>query len=218
MMRTMLVDDHAAFREPVAFMIDQEPDMTVIAQAESLAEGREVLSRVGGSVDLAIIDLDLPDGNGIDLIDDLHAANRDALALVLSAYSEQERTAEAVAAGAAGVLHKSARVGEVIEAARRLGAGEQLLSATEIAQLSRLAYRQRREDDRARAMIGRLTPRELDVLQALAEGLSDKDIAKRLYIGAGTVRFHMVNILTKLEAASRLQALVFAVRHDLVKI
>jgi DNA-binding NarL/FixJ family response regulator len=95
---------------------------------------------------------------------------------------------------------------------------EQLLSQREVIEAVRYVSRTRSEAREAQLMVAKLTPRERDVLQALAEGLSDKEIAERLYVGIGTVRSHTTSLLSKLEVRSRLQALVFAVRHGLVEI
>jgi DNA-binding NarL/FixJ family response regulator len=212
--RVLLVEDHATFREPLAFMFDREPEFEVVAQAGSLAEARRMLD----GIDLAVVDLDLPDGNGTDLIGELRAVNPHGMVLVLTASAEREVHARAVEAGAAGVLHKAVRIKEVIDAARRLVAGETLLSTDEVIELLRLADRRRERDREAQQAIEGLTPREQEVLRLLAEGLSDKEIAQRLYVGSGTVRSHVVNIFGKLGVHSRLQALVFAVRHGLVDI
>ena len=214
MNRVLLVDDHAAFREPLAFMFDREPEFEVVAQAGSLAEARRNL----GVIDLAVVDLDLPDGDGTELIGELRAANPEGMVLVLTASVDREAYARAVEAGAAGVLNKSARIMEVIEAARCLVEGKALLSGDEVVELLRIATRRRERDHEARLAIEQLTPRELEVLQALADGLSDKEIAERLYVGSGTVRSHVVNIFGKLGVHSRLQALLFAVRHGLIDI
>ena len=214
MNRVLLVDDHAAFREPLAFMFDREPEFEVVAQAGSLSEARRDLE----IIDLAVVDLDLPDGDGTELIGELRAANPQGMVLVLTASVDREAYARAVEAGAAGVLNKSARIMEVIEAARRLVEGKALLSGAEVVELLRLAAQRRERDHEARLAIEQLTPRELEVLQALADGLSDKEIAERLYVGSGTVRSHVVNIFGKLGVHSRLQALLFAVRHDLIDI
>lgn len=216
--RMVLVDDHASFRQPLAFMLEREPDFTVVAQADSLSKAREVLGDAELAVDVALVDLELPDGSGVDFIDELHEARPRTLALVLSAYSDEVLLARAIEAGAAGVIHKSSRLDEIVDAVRRLHAGEQLLSQQEVIEAVRLVSRQRREDREAERMTGKLTLREREVLQALAEGLSDKEIAGRLYVGVGTVRTHIASILSKLGVHSRLQALVFAVRHGLVKI
>jgi DNA-binding NarL/FixJ family response regulator len=212
--RVLLVDDHATFREPLAFMFDREQDFEVVAEAGTLAEARGLLE----GVDLAVVDLDLSDGDGTELIGELRAANPRAMVLVLTASSEREAQARAVEAGAAGVLHKSARIREVIDAARRLTAGEEILSTDEIVELLRLASRQRERDYEAQRAVDQLTPREREVLQALGEGMSDKEIAKRYHIGVGTVRNHIVSIFGKLGVHSRLQALVFAVRRGVVEI
>lgn len=214
MIRVLLVDDHAAFREPLSFMFDREPEFVVIGQAGSLAEAREILD----GADVAVVDLDLPDGNGAELIGELHAANPQGMALILTASADRGAYARAVEAGAAGVLHKSLRIKEIIDAVRRLEAGEALLSPNEVGELLQLAGQQRAQDQEAQRAIESLTPRELEVLQALAEGLSDKEIAERLYVGVGTIRTHVVHVLEKLGVHSRLQALVFAVRHDVVDI
>ncbi len=212
--RVLLVDDHAAFREPLAFMFDREPEFEVVAQAGCLAEARRDLELI----DLAVVDLDLPDGDGTELIGELRAANPQSMVLVLTASVDREAYARAVEAGAAGVLNKRARIMEVIAAARRLAEGKALLSGDEVVELLRLAAQRRERDHEARLAIEQLTPRELEVLQALADGLSDKEIAERLYVGSGTVRSHVVNIFGKLGVHSRLQALLFAVRHDLIDI
>jgi DNA-binding NarL/FixJ family response regulator len=139
-------------------------------------------------------------------------------ALVLSATLDRAEIARAVEAGAAGVLHKSAEMEEVVEAVRRLRAGESLVPLEEVVELLRFASSRREQEQEARQAMAKLTPREKDVLQALAEGLDSKEIADRLYISVETERNHMASILAKLEVHSRLQALVFAARHGVVDI
>jgi DNA-binding NarL/FixJ family response regulator len=219
--RIMLVDDHTSFRQPLAFMLEREPDLTVVAQAGSLAEAREVLREAheaGPEVDVAIVDLELPDGFGTEFVAEILEDSPNAQVMVLSAFSDKGTLALAVEAGAAGVLHKSSRIDEITDAIRRLRSGEQLLSQREVIEAVRYVSRTRSEARETQLMIAKLTPRERDVLQALAEGLSDKEIAERLYVGIGTVRSHTTSLLSKLEVQSRLQALVFAVRHGLVEI
>jgi DNA-binding NarL/FixJ family response regulator len=212
--RVLLVDDHLCFRQPLAFMLMREPDITIIGQAGTLAEARPLLAET----DIALIDLNLPDGEGIDLIHALHAVNPQATALVLTGQSSDFATARAVEAGAAGVLYKTHPVSEVIDAIRRLHAGESLVSVRETMEMLRLVTQQREQDRAAHATIGRLTPREHEVLQALGAGLSDRQIAHQLVVSIGTVRTHMVNVLGKLGVDSRLKALVFGLQHDLVMI
>jgi DNA-binding NarL/FixJ family response regulator len=216
MKRILLVEDHASFRQTLAFVFDQESEFEVVAQAGSLAEARQVMD--GLEVDLGVMDLSLPDGEGIELIKDLREANPHFAALVLTASLDRAEHARAAESGAAGILHKSAGVDEIMDAARRLGEGETLLSQEELIALLRLAGQSREEEREARASIEQITPREKEVLQALGEGLSNKEIAARLHVSVDTERTHMMNILNKLGVHSRLQALLFAARHGLVEI
>jgi DNA-binding NarL/FixJ family response regulator len=216
--RIMVVDDHDTFRDPLAFMLEREPDLTVVARPRSLSEAREDLQSTEHGVDVAIVDLNLPDGSGTDLIKDLRGSHPRAKALVLSAISEQRYLAEAIEAGAAGIMHKSAPMSDLVEAVRRLAVGEQLLTQQEVIEALRFIGRVRESNREAQLAIYKLTPREREVLQALAEGWSDREIATRLHVGVGTVHSHVTNILSKLEVSSRLQALVFAVRHGVVTI
>ena len=212
----MLVEDHASFRQTLALVFDQQPDFEVVAQAGTLGEARGAMR--GREADLGIIDLGLPDGGGAELIEELHEANPDFAALVLTASLDRAEHARAVEAGASGVLHKSADVDEIMETARRLAAGETLISPEELVEMLRLAGQSREEEREARESIEQLTPREIQVLKALAEGLSNKDIAERLHMSVDTERTHMMNILSKLGVHSRLQALLFAARYGLVEI
>jgi DNA-binding NarL/FixJ family response regulator len=213
----LLVEDHASFRQALAFMFEREQEFVVTGQAGSLAEARAFLRKTPDMVDVAVVDLALSDGDGFELIEEL-ASRPDVMTLVLSASLEPARFARAVEAGAAGVLHKSAAIGEVVEAVRRLKSGEALLSPAEVIEMLRMVSRKRQEEYEAQQAIGKLTPREKQVLQALGEGLDSKDIAEKLHITVETERTHMVNILGKLDVHSRLQALVFAARHGLVEI
>jgi DNA-binding NarL/FixJ family response regulator len=216
--RVMILDDHDTFREPLAFMLEREPDLTVVARPRSLSEAREIVGDDGFEVDVALVDLNLPDGSGADLIKQLRDSRPRATALVLSATADQGHLATAIEAGAAGVMHKSAPMGDLVEAVHRLASGDQLLSQEEVIEALRFLTRERESHREARLASDRLTPREREVLQALAEGSSDREIAQRLHVGEGTVHSHVTNILSKLGVSSRLQALVFAVRHGVVKI
>jgi DNA-binding NarL/FixJ family response regulator len=215
--RILLVEDHASFRQALAFMFEREGEFVVGGQAGSLAEARSFLRKVPGGIDVAVVDLALPDGDGFGLIEEL-SSRPGIMTLVLSASLEPARLARAVEAGASGVLHKSAAIGEIVGAVRRLKAGEALLSPAEVIEMLRMVSRRRQEEYEARRAIEKLTPRERQVLQALAEGLDSKDIAEKLNITVETERTHMVNILGKLDVHSRLQALVFAARYGLVEI
>ena len=214
MIRVLIVDDHMLFRESLAFLLQREPDIVVSGQAGTLAEARGLLR----GVDVAVIDLNLPDGNGQELIRELHALNPQGTALVLTGSTARQEVARAVEAGAAGVLQKSASPAALLSAVRRLRAGESLLAPREVSELLGEAAQEREREREARAVLGQLTGREREVLQVLAEGLSDKEIAQRLHVSLQTVHTHMAHILSKLGVESRLRALVYAVRYGAVRL
>jgi two-component system nitrate/nitrite response regulator NarL len=216
--RILLVEDHASFRQALAFMFEREPEFEVVGQAGSVAEARKLPDESLKDAEVAVVDLALPDGDGLELIEHFSSTQPHIMTLVLSASLEPGRFARAIEAGAAGVLHKSTPIKNIVDAVRRLKAGEALLSAEEVVEMLRFVSRERQEKQEALQAIERLTAREKEVLRALAEGLESKEIAERMNITVETERTHMVNILHKLGVHSRLQALVFAVRHGLVRI
>jgi len=215
--RILLVDDHASIREALASTFEGE-GFEIVGQAGSLAEARRMLEEAQQEIDVAVVDLGLPDGYGADLSEELREKNPQAQALVLSASLDHANTARAVEQGAAGVLNKTAHLDEVVEAVRRLRAGETLMPLEEVVGLLRYAGRAREHEYEARQALEKLTSREIDVLQALAEGLASEGIAERLQISVSTQRNHVSSILLKLGVHSQLQALVFAVRHGVVEI
>ena len=214
--RILLVEDHTSFRQALAFLLEAEPELVVVAQAGTIAEAREAIERSEG-VDIAVVDLALPDGDGVDLIREL-SDNANVTTLVLSASVDRTEFARAIEAGAAGILHKTDAVKEIASAVRRLRAGEALLSPNEVIEMLRIANHKRQKDHEIRMNFESLTARERQILEALAEGLDSNEIAQKLHITIETERSHMVNILNKLDAHSRLQALILAARHGLVEI
>jgi two-component system sensor histidine kinase NreB len=213
----LLVDDHASFREGVASMLRVQPDIEVVGQAGSLSEAREALAS-GPPVDVAVVDLGLPDGFGAEIISSLRVANPRAQALILSASEDRAEVARAVELGAAGLLHKASSMAEIVDAVRRLGAGETILPLGEVVELLRFAGSRKEEEKEAHRALESLTDREREILALLAEGLDAAEISARLHISAKTERNHVARILSKLGAHSRLQAVIFAARHGAVEI
>ena len=216
--RILLVEDHVSFRQALAFMFERELDFEVVGQVGSVDEVRELPDGLLKDVEVAVVDLALPDGDGLELIEDLTSNEPQIMTLVVSASLESGRFARAIEAGAGGVLHKSTPIKDIIDAVRRLRAGEALLSSGEVIEMLRVVSREREEKREALQAIEKITSREREILRALAEGLESKEIAEKLNITVETERTHMVNILHKLGVHSRLQALVFAARHGLVEI
>ena len=214
LIRVLLVADPGWLRQALALIIDREPDFTVVAQVGAPVEAGGALDEV----DVAVVNLGVPDAVRVEVVRELHQAHSGMRILALTGSLDPMQTARAVEAGARGVLRTSASIDEIISGIRRLAAGEWLQSPDEIVRLLGLANYQREQNREAQLAIQRLTMREREVLQALATGLDSKEIARLLGITISTERIHMMNILSKLGVHTRVQALVFAVRHGAVKI
>ena len=216
--RILLIEDHVSYRQALAYMLEREPEFRVVGEAGSLAEVRKLSGKSLKDMDVAVVDLALPDYDGFRLIEHFALYAPQVMILVLSASLEPGRFALAIEAGAAGVLDKATPIKDIIEAVRQLKDGEALLSQAEVIGMLSLLSRERQQKQEALQAIERLTSREKEILRALGEGLESKQIAQKLNITGHTERTHMVKILHKLGVHSRLQALVFAARHGLVEI
>lgn len=216
----LLVEDHTSLRQALALALNEETGFIVAEQAGTIAEARAKMQRF----DLAILDPGLPDGDGIALIPELCAANprrKDSpgcAVLILTASLDPELFARAVEAGAASFLHKATGLDEIINAVRRLCAGETLISPEELSGLLKLARQRRLSNPAAHAAVASLTPRERQVLRLLADGLNNKEIARHLGTTVATERNYLASVFSKLGVHSRLQALVFALHHGIVEI
>lgn len=209
--QVMLVEDHASFRQALALVLDQEQDFTVVTQAGSLSEARSVAE----GADFAVVDLALPDGSGVDLIQELRRVNRGLTVLVLSATLDDEIIARVVDAGAAGVVDKLAGLDAIIDEARRLRAGAAMPRQKEVAEVLRtIAWHDRRHG--FSTTDSDLTAREIEVLRALAEGLDGQGVAQKLGITLEDERVLVSSIFDKLGADTGLQALAIAARRGLV--
>ena len=214
MIHLLLIDDHTSFRGALAFMLGREEDITVVGEVGNLSDAKAVLAH--SPVDVALVDLDLNGEDGTTLVKTMHTQYPDAAAIVLTANQRAESRAMAVAAGAVGVLLKTTSIPEVLAAVRTAATGEALMSPTEIVELYRSAAAHQARTIEGEQALQSLTAREADVLRALAVGLDNQAIADRLYISHETVRSHIVRILRKLGVDSRLQAVLFALRHGFV--
>jgi two-component system nitrate/nitrite response regulator NarL len=212
----VLVEDHVYFRQAMTMMLDLEQDFAVVAEAGSVAEARELSKQSLQDVDIAIVDLALPDGNGVDVIEDLRRLNPNLTVLVLSATLDHNNIARAVDAGAAGVLAKLAGLDEFVQEARRLRAGAAMPRQKEVVEMLLTNVFHSGQDHEAR-LDARLTTRETEVLRALVEGFDGEEVAERLGITLEEERNHVARILEKLGARSRLQALAIAARQGLVE-
>jgi DNA-binding NarL/FixJ family response regulator len=209
--RVMVVDDHPMWRDAVARDL-AEAGYDVVATA---ADGAQAL-RVAGAArpDVVVLDLQLPDASGVDVTRGLRAAYPAARVLVLSASGEQQDVLDAVKAGAAGYLLKSAALPEFLDAVRRTADGDPVftpgLAALVLGEFRRLASAPAAGGDAPT-----LTERETEILRMVATGMSYKQIASRLVLSHRTVQNHVQNSLGKLHLHNRVELVRYAIEHGL---
>lgn len=211
MTKVLVVDDHPMWRDGVARDLT-EAGYEVIA---AVGEARQAV-RVGGSLkpDVALVDLQLPDGSGVDVIRGLLAAHPTMRILVLSASAEQQDVLDAVKAGALGYLVKSAGREEFLEAVRRTAEGDAVFTAG-LAGLVLGEYRRLAAAPASTPAAPQLTERETEVLRLVAKGLSYKQIAERLVLSHRTVQNHVQNTLGKLQLHNRVELVRYAIEQGL---
>ena len=206
--RVLIADDHPAFREGLARLLAEEGDIQVVGQAndgpEAVKLAKELLP------DVAIIDVAMPNLNGIETTKQIKAVCPATAILVVSAYGHDSYVLGAVQAGAAGYLLKNVRVKDLVAAIRALNAGEAVLDPTAAHKVFR---RVAQGVSGATEVSGELHERELELLKLAAKGMTNKEIARELDISVRTVQSHLVNIFAKLEVGSRTEAVLHAVKR-----
>lgn len=204
--RVALVDDHEMFVDLLSQRLAQEPDIEVVATASSGAEARDTIP---ADVDVVLCDHHLPDTDGVTLTEELLAAIPSANVLMVTSSRDDTVLIRAISAGCCGFIPKTARLDDVTAAVRAAAAGEPVITPDELAVvLTRVAARSESADP--------LTPREHDVLEQMARGRSNQDIATTLYVAVDTTRNHVSSILRKLDSHSKLEAVVTAARRGLI--
>ncbi|KAA0020010.1 response regulator transcription factor [Antrihabitans cavernicola] len=210
MIRMVLVDDHAILRQGLRSVLEREPDLRVVGEASSESEAESVVREA--DPDVVLMDLKLSAGSeyeGLSLCAKLSAAHDGIGLLVLTTFLDDELVVRAVHAGARGYVVKDVDTTELVRAIRAVSAGESAFDARSAAAV-------------VRSMNGRSTPRErltdreLEVLRLLAAGMSNSSIGERLFISATTAKFHVSNILRKLEVSRRAEAVYAASKRGLI--
>jgi DNA-binding NarL/FixJ family response regulator len=210
--RVLLADDHAVVRSGLRAVLDAEPDIEVVAEAE---DGAEAVERaLLGDVDLAILDVSMPRLTGLQATVELRSRT-DVRVLILSVHDSEQYFFEALRAGASGYVLKSAANRDLIEACRAAMRGEPFLYPKAIVALVREYLEQARRGEAAPT--DPLTPRELQIVKLIAEGRTSDEIAADLVISRKTVDHHRANILGKLEMRSVADLTRYAIRRGLIE-
>jgi two-component system, NarL family, response regulator LiaR len=205
--RVVIADDHGVVREGLRYLLSQEPDIEVIGEAE---DGKEALRVAAATTpDVMLLDLYMPELNGHEVLAALRDTSHPPAVVVLTSATDDEQLVRAVSAGATSYLLKTAAAEEVIAAVRAAANGTAILSPDLVTRLTRALRRPPPADP-----FEPLSPREREVLDLIACGRSNRQIAGELIIGEQTVKTHVSNILMKLGLQDRVQAAIFALRHQ----
>jgi len=205
MTRVFLLDDHEIVRRGIADLINLEADLEVVGEAATV---REAIARVAATrPDVAVLDVQLPDGSGIDACRDIRSANPTVSCLILTAFDDRDATDAAVLAGASGYVLKNIRGQGLIESIRRVARGETLISAT-VSRSVVASLTERHSDP-----LAELTMRETQVLGLIAEGMTNRQIGEQLELAEKTVKNYVSGLLAKLGMERRTQAAVFGAEH-----
>ncbi|WP_121750976.1 response regulator transcription factor [Streptomyces sp. E2N166] len=205
--KVFLLDDHEVVRRGVHDLLDDEPDITVVGEAATV---EQALVRVPAlRPDVAVLDVRLPDGDGVTVCRELRSSMPDLACLMLTSFDDEEALLDSIMAGAAGYVLKQIEGSDLVSAVRTVARGQSLLDPSATAKLmARLRGGQEREE--APEALPGLTERERDILALIGEGLTNRQIGRRLYLAEKTVKNHISRLLAKLGVERRIQAAVIA--------
>jgi DNA-binding NarL/FixJ family response regulator len=209
--RVLIVDDHEVVRLGLRTLLNGHEDIIVVDEAAGADEA--VRKTQQHNPDIIIMDIRMPGKNGIEACREILAYNPDMQVIMLTSYAEDEMLFDAISAGAVGYVLKQGGGDDLVRAIRRVGQGDALLDPAitqRVLARVRLATRQEQA-----AAFGDLTEQELRVLGLVSEGRTNKEIARALFLGEGTVRNYVSSILSKLGLTNRAEAAAYAVRHNL---
>jgi len=204
--RVFLLDDHEIVRRGLRELLEAEDDLHVVGEAGTAADA---VARIPPTrPDVAVLDVRLPDGNGVEVCREVRSRHPEIRCLMLTSFSDDEALFQAIMAGAAGYLLKQVRGTDLVTAIRNVAAGQSLLDPAITAQVLERLRKGNEEDER----LAHLTPQERNILELIAEGLTNRQIAERVHLAEKTVKNYVSNLLAKLGMERRTQAAVYAAR------
>jgi len=206
----IIADDHRSFGEALQIALDKEQDLSVVRVVEGGDDA--VRTAIDDRPDVVLMDLKMPDLDGIEATRRLREEGSHSAVIILTGEGDDVSLARAIQVGARGFLRKTAPMVDVVDAVRRAHRGEPIHRPAEVNQAIRTMRARSKHDVELERRIDRLTPREIEILQAMAEGLSPEQIAELLGMSRHTLRTHTQNILTKLGVHSKTDAVVAAIR------
>ncbi|MGB8829325.1 MAG: response regulator transcription factor [Dehalococcoidales bacterium] len=210
-MKIIICDDQDIVRDGLTLLLKLETDIEIIGVAANGAEAIEMAAH--NQPDLVLMDLKMPVMNGVDATREIKAKFPAVKVLVLTTYGTDDWVFDAVRAGASGYLLKDAPREEVLKAVRGTVAGNNYLDPAVAGKIIGEISGSKKKP--SSLITGKLTPREIEVLQLLAKGLSNEDISKKLFLSEGTVRNHVSSIVDKLGVSDRTQVAILAIQHGL---
>ena len=206
--RVFLLDDHEVVRRGVRELLEAEADIAVVGEADT---AETAIARIPAArPDVALLDVRLPDGDGIDVCREIRSRDPDVACIMLTSFSDDEALFQAILAGASGYLLKQIRGTDIVDAVRRVAAGQSLLDP---AVTNRVLERLRHPPEEVERL-ARLTPQERRILMLIADGLTNRQIANEVHLAEKTVKNYVSNLLAKLGMERRTQAAVFAARLE----
>lgn len=213
----LIVDDHPLLRQGLSRLLELEGGINVVGQASNGVEALRLMDEL--EPDVLLLDINMPGMNGIDVAKTVRMEHPDTEVLVLTIHDNESYVNEMIRVGAKGYLLKDAEPREVVQAIKRVATGETVYSTHLMERVMERYHHMEVQYSRLQSAAAinelELTEREMEILQYIVEGLSNKEIANTLYVSEKTVKNHITNLLRKLEVDDRTQAAVFAVSHGM---
>ncbi|MGC4986539.1 MULTISPECIES: response regulator transcription factor [unclassified Streptomyces] len=206
--RVFLLDDHEVVRRGLTDLLDAEPDISVVGDAGNVEHA--LVRGPALRPDVAVLDVRLPDGDGISVCRELRSQMPELSCLMLTSFDDEEALLDAIMAGAAGYVLKQIKGSDLVSAVRTVASGQSMLDPTTTTRLMRKLRADPAEEPPLSPELAGLSPRERDILALIGDGLTNREIGKKLYLSEKTVKNHISRLLAKLGVQRRVQAAVLA--------